>query len=225
VTRKLKPVVASMGGAAASGGYYAACAADRIIARPATITGSIGVFGGKLIVDGLLESAEVHVTNVSRGRRADMFDITRPFSEDERAALTRSIQEAYRRFVGAVADGRKKAFEEAERLARGRVWTGREALANGLVDELGGIEEAIEAVKSLARIPPAEDVALKVFPPRRSLLDLLGGRRRTPSFEGQAHGPAGGSLDARAVERLLLACGLDGRTLMALAPVGILLRS
>jgi protease IV len=224
VTRNLKPVVASLGGAAASGGYYAACAAERIIARPATITGSIGVFGGKLIVDGLLGSAEVHVESVSRGRRAGMFDITRPFSDDERAALTRSIQDAYHRFVDRVADGRKKPFEEAERLARGRVWTGREALANGLVDELGGIEEAIEAVKARAGIPPGEEVALKAFPPRRSLVDLLGGRRRMPSFEGPARGPASASLDARAVERLLLACGLDGRKPLALSPMGIVLR-
>ncbi len=218
VTRQRKPVVASLGGAAASGGYYAACSADRIIARPGTITGSIGVFGGKLVLDGLLGTAEVHVEEVGRGRRAGMFDLTRPFTDDQRAALEKSIREAYRRFVDRVAVGRKRPFEETERLARGRVWTGRQALDNGLVDELGGLDEAVARVKALASIPPGEEVDLAPFPPRSTILDLLG-KRRTPSLEGMER------LDPRALERLLLRCGLDGRELLALSPVGIVIKS
>lgn len=211
-TRKQKPVVATMGSAAASGGYYIACAAERVIARPATITGSIGVFGGKLVLEKLLADRGVHVEAAARGRRAGMFSLARRFSDDQRAALERVVQDGYRQFVDRVAVGRKRPSEEVERLARGRVWTGSQALEHELVDELGGIEEAVTAARRLARIPDGEPVDLVLLPARRSLFEVLVGRKRTaPLLQGAAPAAALGPW-AHLVDLL------DGRRPLAIAP-------
>jgi protease-4 len=148
-----KPVVVSMGDVAASGGYYIASPAEVIVALPATLTGSIGVAGGKLVVDGLLERVGVSTGSVQRGARALMYSPRRGFSEDERARFAATIDVIYNDFVGKVAAGRKRPVAEIEAVARGRVWTGRDALEAGLVDELGALRDAVRIARERADLP------------------------------------------------------------------------
>jgi protease-4 len=148
-----KPVVVSMGDVAASGGYYIACPAEVIVALPATLTGSIGVLGGKLVVDGLLERVGVNTGTVQRGARALMYSPRRGFSEDERARFAGTIDVIYNDFVGKVAAGRRRPVAEIEAVARGRVWTGRDALEAGLVDELGALRDAVRIARERADLP------------------------------------------------------------------------
>ncbi len=142
-----KPVVVSMGDAAASGGYYVACPADVIVALPATLTGSIGVFGGKFVVRELLERAGLTTGSVGQGDRALMYSARRGFTDEERERLSAGIDEIYADFVGKVAAGRGRPVAEIEGLARGRVWTGADARDNGLVDELGSLRDAVRIAR------------------------------------------------------------------------------
>jgi protease-4 len=148
-----KPVVVSMGDVAASGGYYIACPAAVIVALPATLTGSIGVFAGKLVVDDLLGRAGLSRGTVQQGTRALMYSFRQGFSEDERARFAVTIDAIYDDFVGKVATGRKRPASEIEAVARGRVWTGQDALEAGLVDELGGLRDAIRIARERANLP------------------------------------------------------------------------
>jgi protease-4 len=148
-----KPVVVSMGEAAASGGYYIACPADVIVALPSTLTGSIGVFGGKMVVRELLSRVGVTTGTVAYGGRSLMFSPRRPFSEDEYERLAATIDAIYDDFVSKVAGGRRRPVAEIESIARGRVWTGHDALGIGLVDELGGLRDAVRIARSHAGLP------------------------------------------------------------------------
>ncbi|HEY7009977.1 MAG TPA: S49 family peptidase, partial [Jatrophihabitantaceae bacterium] len=148
-----KPVIVSMGDAAASGGYYIACPADVIVALPSTLTGSIGVFGGKLVVDELMRRVGLSTGSIAHGARALMFSARRGFSDDERARLAEAIDDIYDDFVAKVASGRGRPVAEIEPVARGRVWTGRDALGVGLVDELGGMRTAVRIARSRAGLP------------------------------------------------------------------------
>lgn len=143
-----KPVVVSMGALAASGGYYIACAADVIVALPATLTGSIGVFGGKMVVRELLDRVGLTTGSVSHGARSLMFSSRRGFSEDERGRLAETIDSIYDDFVAKVAQGRNRPVSEIAAIARGRVWTGSDAAGVGLVDELGGLRDALRIARS-----------------------------------------------------------------------------
>src|SRR5665647_2515783 len=142
-----KPVVVSMGEAAASGGYYIACPADVIVALPSTLTGSIGVFGGKMVVRELLDRIGLTTGSVSQGARSLMFSPRRGFSDDERERFAATIDAIYVDFVAKVAQGRGRPVAEIEAIARGRVWTGSDALGIGLVDELGGLRDAIRIAR------------------------------------------------------------------------------
>jgi protease-4 len=148
-----KPVVVSMGELAASGGYFIACPADVIVALPATLTGSIGVFGGKMVVRELLDRVGLTTGMVSHGARSLMFSSRRGFSDDERERLAATIDAIYDDFVAKVAQGRGRTVAEIDRIARGRVWTGRDALDVGLVDELGGLRDAIRIARARADLP------------------------------------------------------------------------
>jgi protease-4 len=148
-----KPVVVSMGQAAASGGYYIACPADVIVALPSTLTGSIGVFGGKMVVRELFDRVGLGTGAVSHGARSLMFSPRRGFSEDERERLAATIDAIYDDFVAKVAQGRGRPVAEIETIARGRVWTGRDARDIGLVDQLGGLREAVRIARSRAGLP------------------------------------------------------------------------
>jgi protease IV len=142
-----------MGELAASGGYYITCPADVIVALPATLTGSIGVVGGKLVVNDLLQRAGLTTGAVEQGARSLMFSVRRGFTDDERVRLGETIDAIYDDFVAKVADGRRRTVGEIERVARGRVWTGRDAVGAGLVDELGGLRRAIEIARTHAGLP------------------------------------------------------------------------
>jgi protease-4 len=161
-----KPVVVSMGEVAASGGYYIACPADVIVALPSTLTGSIGVLGGKLVVRELFDRLGLTTGTVSHGARSLMFSARRGFSEDERDRLAAGIDAIYNDFVAKVAQGRRRSVADIESIARGRVWTGGDALGLGLIDELGGLRDAVRIARSRAHLPADAPVrhALHVAP-------------------------------------------------------------
>jgi len=148
-----KPVVVSMGSLAASGGYYIACPADVIVALPSTLTGSIGVFGGKLVVRELLDRIGLTTGTVSSGEHSLMFSNRRGFTDVERERLAETIDTVYADFVAKVASGRGRPVAEIETLARGRVWTGRDAVRIGLADEIGGLRDAVRIARSRAALP------------------------------------------------------------------------
>ncbi|MGI3784627.1 MAG: signal peptide peptidase SppA [Janthinobacterium lividum] len=148
-----KPVVVSMGALAASGGYYVACPADVIVALPATLTGSIGVFGGKFVVTELLDKLGLSTGVVEQGGRARMYSSRRPFSADERERLDVALDTFYEHFTSRVAEGRGLTREAVEQVARGRVWTGADAAEVGLVDELGGLRDAVRIARERADLP------------------------------------------------------------------------
>jgi protease-4 len=166
---KEKPLVACMANVAASGGYYVAVAAHTIVAQPTTITGSIGVVAARLVLEPILERLGVSTVVVKRGAHADFMQATRPLTPSEREVVERELEGVYRAFVGVVAEGRKKSFEEIDVLAQGRVWSGADAHARGLVDELGGFDTALDLVR--ARIGKAGERAEPVVfrPSGRSL--------------------------------------------------------
>ncbi len=150
--REHKPVVVSMGNLAASGGYYIAMSADHIVAEPLSITGSIGVFVGKADLSGLYEKLGMSHELITRGENAGLFSELQPFTPDQREIIHRQLQRFYERFVDRVAEGRGLSFSQADSIARGRIWSGRDAKELGLVDELGGIDAAIQAARELAGI-------------------------------------------------------------------------
>lgn len=166
-----RPFVVSMGAVAASGGYYIASAADRILAEPTTITGSIGVVGMKVALGDMMSKVGITTHESKRGAHADLYNSTRPFSEQERGIVRDSMLDVYRTFLKRVTDGRgEKLQDELEKLAGGRVYSGTDALAVGLVDELGGLGEAIALARSLAEVESAKAVLL---PKPVSALDSL----------------------------------------------------
>ena len=170
---KKKPVVISMSDAAASGGYYMAMTGDTIVAYPGTLTGSIGVVFGKPNLHGLYDKLGITKEAIQRGKHAGIDSDYTPLSAEERAKLKEGIDESYQDFVTKVADSRRRKFAEIEPLAQGRVWLGSQAKTRGLVDEIGGIDKAIEMIKQKAKIPAGERVSLSIYPGRRSLVDLL----------------------------------------------------
>ena len=166
-----KPVVVSMGDMAASGGYYISCAADYIYAEPTTITGSIGIFGmfpnaGELLNDKL----GVHFSTVKTNQFADFGDISRPFTEQERAIAQRYINNGYELFTKRCADGRKMKQDDIKKIGEGRVWTGVHAKQIGLVDELGGLDAAIAKAKKLAKL---DEASIMNYPAKSNIIDDL----------------------------------------------------
>lgn len=166
-----KPIVVSMGDMAASGGYYISCAADYIYAEPTTITGSIGIFGmfpnaGELLNDKL----GVHFSTVKTNQFADFGDISRPFTEQERAIAQRYINNGYELFTKRCADGRKMKQDDIKKIGEGRVWTGVHAKQIGLVDELGGLDAAIAKAKKLAKL---DEASIMNYPAKSNIIDDL----------------------------------------------------
>lgn len=160
---KEKPVVVSMGGVAASGGYYVAAGATAIYAEPATITGSIGVIGGKFNVEELYGKLGIQYEEYRRGRNANLYTISRPWDAEEHATVDRMVAETYRQFKEKVEQGREMDAAKVEELARGRVWSGEDALANGLVDELGGFHDALARARKEADIPEHAQIDLITY--------------------------------------------------------------
>jgi protease-4 len=183
-----KPVVASMGNTAASGGYYISMAAQKIYADPGTLTGSIGVVGGKIVLGGLEEKVGLKTEILSRGVNANVYSSTTPFSEGEKTVVRKMMHDIYEQFVGKALDGRHRAGQKMERadldrLAGGRIWTGRQAKSNGLIDELGTLEDAVVSAKTLAGLAKDEKVDWLLLPKPKTLLDLL------QDFKGDARAP------------------------------------
>lgn len=161
---RLKPVVVSMSDYAASGGYYIAMGGRRIVAEPGTLTGSIGIFGGKFNLLGLYQKLGLSVETLSRGAHADMLSPFRDFTPEERDLYHRHLEEFYRGFVAKVAKNRHRAEAEVDSLARGRVWTGRAAFENGLVDTLGGIQVALDLARDAAGLPIDAPLRVERYP-------------------------------------------------------------
>ncbi|MCI4446009.1 MAG: signal peptide peptidase SppA [Candidatus Aminicenantes bacterium] len=175
--RREKPVIISMSGLAGSGGYWMALGGNRIIAQPQTLTGSIGVIAGKFSFEGLMKKLGINIEKVVIGKEADAFTIYREFTPEERKILKDQIKDIYEQFLQRVASARNISTEEANRLGRGRVWTGNQAKNLNLIDDLGGLDLAIDSAKQLAGISPKEEVELVVWPKKRSFLDILMGRK------------------------------------------------
>ncbi len=178
-----KPTVISMSDLAASGGYFIAMTGDPVVAYRATETGSIGVFFGKPNLRGLYEKIGLKTELMTRGRFADIDTVTAPLNDAQRAKLRTEIELFYKSFVERVAGARKRNYDYVEPLAQGRVWTGAQAKQNGLVDEIGGIDRAIEMVKQRAKIAAAEKITLVPYPPRRSLFQVLMDREQLAELE------------------------------------------
>ena len=181
---KKKPVIISMSDDAASGGYYMAMSGDTLVAYPGTITGSIGVVYGKANLRGLYDKLGVTKDSVSRGRFARIESDYESLSDAERMKLREDIDSEYEDFVGKVAAARKKPASAIEPLAQGRVWLGDQAKANGLVDELGGLDRAIELIKAKSGIASGNKVSLVLYPAKRTLFDVL--FRSNPDAEADA---------------------------------------
>jgi protease-4 len=168
-----KPTVISMSDLAASGGYFIAMTGDPVIAYPNTETGSIGVFFGKINLRALYDKIGLNKEIFTRGHFADIDSDYKPLDDTQRAKLQTELEVFYSGFVQRVADGRKRKYDQIEPLAQGRVWTGAQAKVNGLVDELGGLDRAVELVKQRAKIAASEKITLVAYPPRRNVLEML----------------------------------------------------
>ncbi|MEP6569810.1 MAG: signal peptide peptidase SppA [Acidobacteriota bacterium] len=173
--KEKKPVVISMSDVAASGGYYIACGANKIIAQPSTITGSIGVVAGKPVMKGLYDWIGISNEYILRGKNSGMFRETEKFTDDERAKFEDWIKTTYYNdFVPKVAKGRGKDPAYIDSVAQGRVWTGFQGKERGLVDEFGGLDRAVEVAKDLAKIPKDKGVHRVILPyPRTFIQELL----------------------------------------------------
>ncbi len=194
LTAAHKPVIVSMGSAAASGGYYISAPGTRIFANPLSITGSIGIFYGKADIAQLLEKIGVNAETYRTAPRADAESIYRPYTADEKEELKRKVRQFYGMFLRRVADGRKMTKEQVDEVARGRVWTGRQAKERGLVDELGGLRQALAYARAAAGL--RSDSPIIEWPePDQSLL-------------GRILGVEGVRAEAAAETRALLPNGL-----------------
>jgi len=168
-----KPLVFSMSDTAASGGYYLAMTGDPIVAEPGTLTGSIGIVYGKLNLKGLYDKLGINKEVIARGRFSGLDSDYGPYTPEERERIRGLMNNFYQDFVKKVGTARKMTPEDVDKLAQGRVWTGEQAKQNGLIDEVGGFDRALDLVKQKAKIPQQESVELVEFPERKSLWELL----------------------------------------------------
>lgn len=198
-----KPVIVSMGNVAGSGGYYIAAPADKIVADPATLTGSIGVVGGKVLLRGISEKFGVTWDTAEIGKNTGLGSVIDDYTPEEHARFARALDDVYATFKNRVAQGRKLDADAVEAVARGRVWTGEDAKARHLVDALGGFDQALALAKETVGIAADQDVTLKLFPPADNSPGAVLAR-----FLGRGAG------DGEAGLRL----ALDNRTLEALRP-------
>ncbi|MDM7923488.1 MAG: signal peptide peptidase SppA [Pyrinomonadaceae bacterium] len=208
---KGKPVVVSMSDVAASGGYYISTNADKIVAQPSTLTGSIGVFVGKPIVKGLYDWLGITNEYVLRGKNAGIFRESEKWTPEERAKMEEQTNNIYfNNFIPKVAAGRKMSLEQANTVGQGRVWTGTQAKANGLVDEFGGLEKAIDLAKQIANLPADKDVRRVVFPaPKPFFQTMFGSEESTVAAEQAAQKALADSLPAEARRALRYAQLMD----------------
>jgi protease-4 len=192
VKRAGKPIVVSMGGVAASGGYYVSAGADAIYAQPSTVTGSIGVIAGKFSFDKLYDKLGINYETYIRGRNAAMFSSSKPFDDAEFAACDRMVGDTYAQFISKVAHGRSMDIENVDSVAGGRVWSGERAKLNNLVDEIGGFHDAVERARMEANIEGDPELV---------------------TFSGQGSGQEElGRIGVNLMQRVLFGPGIEGRT-------------
>ncbi len=229
--RRTKPVVASMSGVAASGGYMVALGADRIFAEPMTVTGSIGVFALKPDISGLLKMTGVNREVIVRGRYADAHTPFKPLDEASFRKFDETSGDIYRDFVGKVASRRRMSFERADSLAGGRVWTGRKALEVGLVDGIGGLDDAVKAARKLAKMDASKTPAMIYLPAARTWADYLFGdssslgpgfASRLVSLYVRQAAPLARSIPGLGTASLLLRT--DSPQVLAIDPVEVIIR-
>ncbi len=173
LTQREKPVVVSMGDIAASGGYYIAMAAGTIVAHPSTLTGSIGVFGGKLNMKGFYNKIGLTKEIIAHGQNATLYSDYGGFTPTERERVEKMMKTVYKDFVSKAAEGRDKSFDEVDEIAQGRVWTGKQAKALGLVDEFGGLDTALSITKAQAGFADDDEVNLIVLPKQKPFFEQL----------------------------------------------------
>jgi protease-4 len=180
LTSKVKPIIASMGDYAASGGYYIACAANKIVASPNTITGSIGVFGVLPNMKGLFNNKlGITFDNVKTNNYADLGDVSRPLNESEKLVIQNSVERIYKTFIKHVAEGRKMTIVQIDSIGQGRVWSGVDAKRIGLIDEFGGLEKAIKIAAELAKLDNYKLISLpKQKDPLTQIFEQLSGNTK-----------------------------------------------
>jgi protease-4 len=179
-----RPLITSMSDLAASGGYYISVPGQVIVAQPGTLTGSIGIYAGKMVIDGTLNKVGVTTETVKSGKNADIYSPFSRFSPEQREKVGDYMQGFYKGFITKVAEGRHTTPERIDALGQGRVWTGAQAKDRGLVDMLGGLDTAIAIAKQRAHIPADEEVELVVYSPRRSFYEALTELGRSSSALG-----------------------------------------
>ncbi len=217
-----KPVIVSMGDVAGSGGYYVAAPADKIVAEPATLTGSIGVLGGKLVLAGLLKKIGISTNSAAFGANAAMPSATSPFSPFARSRLEAFLDASYRGFKQHVAAGRHMTDDQVEAVAQGRVWTGEEAKARGLVDALGGYQVALRLARKAAGLASGAPIELKVFPAKEGPAELI---YRRLTGQGREDNGAGVSSLGRAIEAAApllqrIEAVFDASAVLIMPPIG-----
>lgn len=171
LAQEKKPFIASMSDVAASGGYYIAMAADTIVAQPGTITGSIGVISGKFNLREFYHKIGLTKESVNRGKHVDIYSDYRGFTREERKLIREQLWDFYNNFVAKAAEGRQKTFDQIDNLARGRVWTGRQAVKIGLVDTLGGLDTALNIAKKMAGMSADEEIQIVIYPKEKSWIE------------------------------------------------------
>lgn len=176
-----RPLITSMSDLAASGGYYISVPGQVIVAQPGTLTGSIGIFAGKIVIDGTLDKVGISTETVKSGKNSDIYSPFARFSPEQRMKVGQYMDGFYRTFVAKVAEGRHMTPARVDALAQGRVWTGAQAKERGLVDALGGLDAAVSIAKQRAHIPADDEVDLVVYSPRRSFYEALSELGRSSS--------------------------------------------
>ncbi len=222
-----KPVIISMGNLAASGGYFVAMDADKIVAQPGTLTGSIGVYAGKFVTAEMWSKLGVNWETVAEGKNATLFSTDQPLTPEHQARIDAELDRIYEDFTTRAAAGRNLPLEALQKVAKGRVWTGEDAKAVGLVDELGGMKRALELAKEAAKIPAGEKVRVQVYPRplkgMEALLAAFGGEREGDSSESDGARIQSGlpalQGDLRRVQRAMRALGVGEEPGVLTAPV------
>jgi protease-4 len=219
-----KPLVVSMGSVAASGGYWISTDSDRIYAQPNTITGSIGVVAILPNLEGLAEKIDLNIESIMTGRHADIFSIAKPRSPEAMAVLQKLIDDIYVKFIDRVADGREMDREAVEAIAGGRVWSGADALERGLVDAIGGLDDAIAHAAELAEIA---DYAVVDVPAARTFLEELVEQMQQKANPIAGHVQGGAAAEAQRIVRSALRrleVLNDPQGIYAIMPVSIEIR-
>jgi protease-4 len=219
-----KPVIVSMGDVAGSGGYYVAAPADKIVAEPATLTGSIGVLAGKFVLSDLLQKLGMSTDSAQIGANAAMYSSTSEFSARAHSRLEAFLDDTYKGFKDRVVSGRHMTQEEVEEAAKGRVWSGEDAKARGLVDELGGTAAALRLAKEAAKLAPDAAVKLTAFPREKEALEIVLDRLFGKERDGDERGATSGAIERslKAAQPLLqrLQMVLDNSAVLTMPMIG-----